>query len=135
MRAQEKAAQLQEIYASWMEQPKSQAQICNLKVMIALLLELIKQLSRLEQQIEETASDLPEVELVKSIPGIGDKLAAKIVAEIGDIRQFSHAKQLVAFAGLDPGIFRSGAHVATRTRITKRGSKRLRRLAVDKIPS
>ncbi|UUZ81185.1 IS110 family transposase [Paenibacillus sp. P26] len=51
---------------------------------------------------------LPEVELIKSIPGIGDKLAAAIVAEIGDIRQFQEAKQLVAFARLDPGIFSSG---------------------------
>lgn len=77
--------------------------------------------------MNEIALSLPEVELVKSIPGIGDKLAAAIVAEIGDVRQFKDAKQLVAFAGIDPGIFSSGKFVATSSRITKRGSKRLRR--------
>lgn len=50
-----------------------------------------------------------------------------IVAEIGDARQFKDAKQLVAYAGLDPGIFSSGKFTATSSKITKRGSKRLRR--------
>ncbi|MNB73337.1 Transposase IS116/IS110/IS902 family protein [compost metagenome] len=77
--------------------------------------------------MDELATGLPEIELVKSIPGIGDKLAAAMVAEIGDVRQFKEAKQLVAFAGLDPGIFSSGKFTATSSRITKRGSKRLRR--------
>nr|WP_251036185.1 IS110 family transposase [Paenibacillus sp. ISL-20] len=58
------------------------------------------------------AANLPEVELVKSIPGIGTKLAAAIVAEVGDVKQFSDAKQLVAYAGLDPGIFSSGKFTA-----------------------
>ncbi|WP_274648991.1 transposase [Paenibacillus humicola] len=64
---------------------------------------------------------------MKTVPGIGDKLAATILAEIGDARQFVSAKQLVAYAGLDPGVFSSGKFVASHNRITKRGSKRLRR--------
>jgi transposase len=95
--------------------------------MVDLMLAFTKQLSQLEKQIDELAVGLPEVGLVKSIPGIGDKLAAAIVAEIGDVRQFREAKQLVAFACLDPGIFSSGKFTATSSRITKRGSKRLRR--------
>ncbi|MNM26804.1 Transposase IS116/IS110/IS902 family protein [compost metagenome] len=51
---------------------------------------------------------LPEVGLVKSISGIGDEIAAVIVAEIGDVRKFREAKQLVAFAGLDLGISARG---------------------------
>nr|WP_244213731.1 transposase [Paenibacillus barcinonensis] len=78
------------------------------------------------QQMEDIAGNLPEVELVKSTPGIGMKQAVAIVAEIGDVRQFRNAKQLVAFAGLDPDIFSSGKFTATSTRITKRCSKRLR---------
>jgi len=70
---------------------------------------------------------LPEVELLQSIPGIGEKLAAVIVAETGDISQFTSPKQPVAFAGLDPGVFSSGKFTSTSNRITKRGSKRLRR--------
>ncbi|MOA14627.1 Transposase IS116/IS110/IS902 family protein [compost metagenome] len=98
-----------------------------LRSMVGLVLAFTEQLSVLEKQMDELATGLPEVELVKSIPGIGDKLAAAIVAEIGNVRQFREAKQLVAFAGLDPGIFSSGKFTATSARITKRGSKRLRR--------
>ncbi|MEE4569895.1 transposase [Paenibacillus polymyxa] len=63
----------------------------------------------------------------KYIPGIGDKLASAIIAEIGDDRQFRSAKQLLAYAGLDPSVYSSGKYTASRNRITMRGSKRLRR--------
>lgn len=122
-----KAERLEESLRHWREQPTSPSQRTALSSMVALLLMFTKQLSHLEKQINEIASSLPEVQLVKSIPGIGDKLAAAIVAEIGDAEQFGNAKQLVAYAGLDPGIFSSGKFTATHSRITKRGSKRLRR--------
>ncbi|WP_260985415.1 IS110 family transposase [Paenibacillus xylanexedens] len=123
----EKNEKLKEMLGDWKEGRHSQSQSQALLGMVKLLQTLMEQLDELEQQMEEMAANLPEVELVKSIPGIGTKLAAAIVAEMGDIRQFSDAKQLVAFAGLDPGIFSSGKFTATSTRITKRGSKRLRR--------
>nr|WP_258403804.1 IS110 family transposase [Paenibacillus pabuli] len=123
----EKVGKLEEMLLDWKEARRSPSQSQALLGMVTLLLTIIGQLDELEQQMEEMAAGLPEVELVKSIPGIGTKLAAAIVAEMGDIRQFSDAKQLVAFAGLDPGIFSSGKFTATSTRITKRGSKRLRR--------
>jgi len=124
---EEKAERLEEILLYWREQPRSRSRAVALSGMVSLLLKFTEHLSELEKQMDEIASGLPEVDLVKSIPGIGDKLAAAIVAEIGDVRQFKDAKQLVAFAGLDPGIFSSGKFVATSMRITKRGSKRLRR--------
>jgi transposase len=124
---EEKAARLEEILLHWRKQPRSRSQTMALSGMVSLLLTFVEQLSELEEQMNEIALGLPEVELVKSIPGIGDKLAAAIVAEIGDVKQFKDAKQLVAYAGLDPGIFSSGKFIATSSRITKRGSKRLRR--------
>ncbi|MNW32995.1 Transposase IS116/IS110/IS902 family protein [compost metagenome] len=125
--AREKAEQLERLLLSWNKEPRSPAQTAMLMSMVQLLLEFINQLSRLEKQMDEIAVALPEVALVKSIPRIGDKLAAAIVAEIGDVKQFQDAKQLVAFVGLDPSIFSSGKFTATSSRITKRGSKRLRR--------
>lgn len=95
--------------------------------MLSLLLAFQEQLGHLEQQIEETVVVIPEVALLKTIPGVGDKLAAALVAEIGDANQFGHAKQLVAYAGLDPSVFSSGKFTASSSKITKRGSKRLRR--------
>ncbi|GIP33524.1 transposase [Paenibacillus sp. J2TS4] len=61
--------------------------------------------------------------------GVSTKLATAIVAEIGDVSQFSHPKQVVAMAGLDPSVFSSGKFTASENKITKRGSKRLRRAA------
>lgn len=54
-------------------------------------------------------------------------MAAALVAEIGEATQFGHAKQLVAYAGLDPSVFSSGKFTASSSKIIKRGSKRLRR--------
>jgi transposase len=76
--------------------------------------------------IVELSETLEEVQLLESIPGVGTKLATAIVSEIGDASQFSHPKQLVAYAGIDPSVFSSGKFVATQNKITKRGSKRLR---------
>jgi len=123
----EKTERLKELMLGWKTQERSQSQSIALTSMVSLLLEFDKQLTYLEKQMEELAGELPEVELVKSIPGVGNKLAAAIVAELGDAIQFKDAKQLVAYAGLDPGIYSSGKFTATSNRITKRGSKRLRR--------
>ncbi|WP_213469278.1 transposase [Paenibacillus dendritiformis] len=47
------------------------------------------------------------------MPGIGDKLAASLLAENGDATPFSNAKELVAYAGLDPAVYASGKFVAS----------------------
>lgn len=108
-------------------QKQSAAQRTALLCMVEILLAQQEQLSRMELKIQEEAEEIPEVELLKTIPGIGDKLAASLIAEIGDAGQFEDPKQLVAYAGLDPSVHSSGQFVASSTRITKRGSKRLRR--------
>ena len=123
----EKSERLDQSLNLWAEKTKSYAQTIALEGMVTLLLALQSQLRQLEEQIEELATNLPEVDLLKSIPGIGDKLAATIVSEIGDAEQFESAKQLVAYAGIDPGVHSSGKFTASQNRITKRGSKRLRR--------
>lgn len=122
-----KVEHLEVIYEQWGKSKKSATQIQMLKSMVSLLLSMQEQLEAIEEQMRQLAAQLPEVELVKSIPGVGDKLAATIISEIGDAQQFGDAKQLVAYAGLDPGVYSSGQFVATSNRITKRGSKRLRR--------
>lgn len=105
----------------------SKAQQTALLCMVETVLAQQEQLRQLERAIEETALTLPEVDLLKTIPGVGDKLAAALAAEIGNAAQFADPKQLVAYAGLDPGVHSSGKFTATSSRISKRGSKRLRR--------
>lgn len=98
-----------------------------LRSLLTLVREFQKQLAALEKVILELSETLAEVQLLESIPGVGTKLATAIISEIGDASQFHHPKQLVAYAGIDPSVFSSGKFVATQNKITKRGSKRLRR--------
>ena len=65
--------------------------------------------------------------VIASIIGIGDVLGATIFSEIGEISSFEKADQLVAYAGLDVAVERSGNFNATDTKISKRGSPYLRR--------
>ena len=46
--------------------------------------------------------------------------------EIGDIHRFSSPTRLLAYAGLDPVVYQSGNFNASRTRMSKRGSRTLR---------
>jgi transposase len=48
-------------------------------------------------------------------------VAASIVGEIQDIHRFKVAKELIAFAGLDPKIRQSGKALNSTDRLTKRG--------------
>jgi transposase len=97
-----------------------------LDLLIKLLLQYQEHLAKLDKSIDALAEELAEYDLIQSIPGIGTKIAATILAEIGEIDRFDHAKKLVAFAGIDPSVFSSGKFIATRNKITKRGSRRLR---------
>lgn len=90
------------------------------------------------QQIEMYTVQLTEVEtsihkimdkmdsVIKTIPGIGYLNGAMIIGEIGDISRFEKPCQLLAYAGLDPSVYQSGNFNASRTRMSKRGSKLLR---------
>lgn len=71
--------------------------------------------------------NLKDYELIQSIVGIGPTTATSILAEIGDIKRFPSAKQLVAYAGLDPRVKQSGTTLNRNTKLTKRGSPELRR--------
>ncbi|AHV97654.1 IS110 family transposase [Paenibacillus sabinae] len=124
---EEKAQRVEEALSEWHQVKVSSSQVYILEGMLSLLHSLQEQLKRLEKQMQELSMGMPETELLRTIPGIGEKLAATLVAELGDIRQFESPKQLVAYAGLDPGVFNSGKFTASSNRITKRGSKRLRR--------
>ncbi len=65
-------------------------------------------------------------DLLKTIPGIGDKTATTILAECGDLRAYPSARELAAYAGLTPKEFRSGSSVNGKPRLSKIGSSRLR---------
>ena len=78
------------------------------------------------QKIIDLASELPNYELLLTIPGISNNLAARIIAEIGDTNRFPRAKSLVAYAGIDPNVYQSGDNDGLHLKITKKGNKELR---------
>ncbi|NQX60601.1 IS110 family transposase [Paenibacillus qinlingensis] len=100
--------------------------LISLQLLIKLLLQYQEHLATFIKSVDALAEELLEYELIQSIPGIGTKIAATILAEIGEIDRFDHAKKLVAFAGVDPSVFSSGKFTAIQNRITKHGSRRLR---------
>ncbi len=78
-----------------------------------------------EDRIVALAIEMEEYKIIQLIPGIGEKIAATIISEIGEIDRFNHPKKLVVFAGVDPSVHSSGKFTATINRMTKRGSTRL----------
>lgn len=80
--------------------------ILSLDMYINMLLEYKKHLSKLDE-IDALAKGIEEYKIIQSIPGIGEKIAATIISEIGEIDWFDHPKKLVAFAGIDPSVFES----------------------------
>lgn len=103
-----------------------ESHIFNLEILIKIVLQYEEHLSNITNEIDALAKDIEEYEILQSIPGIGEKIAATIISEIGEIDRFNNAKKLVAFAGIDPSVYSSGKFTASVNRITKRGSCRLR---------
>ena len=60
-----------------------------------------------------------------SVPGIGPLSAAVIYSEYGDISNFTNPGQMLAFAGIEPGINESGTE-SHGGKMVKRGSSQLR---------
>ncbi|SMQ64180.1 Transposase IS116/IS110/IS902 family protein [Bacillus sp. OV166] len=103
-----------------------ESQLFSLDMYITMLLQYQDHLSNLETQIDDLAEEIEECKIIQSIPGIGEKIAATIISEIGEIDRFNHLKKLVAYAGIDPSVHSSGKFTATINHITIRGSSRLR---------
>lgn len=74
-----------------------------------------------------TSTMQEEMQILKSIRGVGDKTAMNFLVEIGGkIQIFSNHKKLIAMAGLDPCVYQSGKYEG-KGKISKRGNRHLRR--------
>ncbi|AGF97339.1 Mobile element protein [Methanosarcina mazei Tuc01] len=62
------------------------------------------------------------MEILMSVPGIGELGAATLIAEIGDFRDFPTGDKLASWLGIVPNVYQS-ADKYHNGRITKRGSK------------
>lgn len=99
---------------------------------------LRESISRIEEEKRMISTRLDEMirlvqndrffDQLQSIPGIGDNLAVRLIAEMGDLNRFASKRQLVAYAGIDPIVYQSGKRTGEHLSITKKGNKTLRTL-------
>ncbi len=66
-------------------------------------------------------------DLIRTIPGIADLTAARILGEMPNISEYRNSGAVAAFAGLSPREHQSG-NSRGRTRLAKTGNSRLRRM-------
>lgn len=100
-----------------------------------LTLDLLnEQIEEMSNTIMETAKANYDCKLLMTIPGISYFTALVIKSEIGDISRFPNANKLCAYAGLIPSTYASADKVR-HGRITKRGSKWLRKSLIDAVTS
>lgn len=92
---------------------------------------LEREIADLERDIDDHIQGHPQLkhdaELIRSIPGCGEKFAAQFLAYIGDARRFTSAKALAAFIGVTPRQRQSGTSVKGRTMLSRTGHAEARR--------
>lgn len=109
------------------------------KMLVNQAVEVLKRvdetLNRILSRMKEIAKTLPEYPIVRSMGGVGDTLAPRLIADIGDIRRFHSAKALIAYAGIDPPPYDSGKFHGTNRKILKRGSAAIRKTGYEVMRS
>ena len=84
-----------------------------------------EQIAEIDKKIEEFS--IKNNSPILSIPGISHFSGTSILAELGDIGNYSKPSQIIKFAGVAPYHYESSQYNAQHTAITKKGSKYLRK--------
>jgi transposase len=97
-----------------------------------VIAELAVELDRVHQRRDVLASEIEEVflahpfgELLASLPGIGPRTGARILAEIGDGTRFANGSKLASYSGLAPVTRQSGKSLNSEAK-SRRGNHRLK---------
>ena len=98
---------------------------------VRVLREVNRTLETILTQMQTLSRSLPEYNVVRSMNGVGDVLAPRLIAEIGDIRRFHNGSSLIAYAGIDSPPYESGSFIGTKRKISKRGSSLLRKTGYE----
>jgi len=92
--------------------------------------ELRKQRGALDEVIAEYENK--DIELLKSVPGIGEVASKTTYAAISTVKRFKRAKQLTSYCGLVPSVFSSGER-ANYGHITREGRSEVRHAVVQGV--
>jgi len=104
-----------------------------LEHMLAHLDSLDAQIAALDHQLDEIAGREPwsdPVRWLSCFRGITTVTALGLLAELGDLRRFASARELMSFLGLTPSEYSSGEQ-RHRGHITKTGPRHARRLLIE----
>ena len=97
------------------------------RVLDVLNEELAKLERRIQDHIDQNPSLREQHALLTSIPGVGDRVSTYCLAWL-QAERFSNVRQAVAFVGLSPSHHQSGDSVHGKTRVSKVGHTRLRKI-------
>ncbi len=100
----------------------------ELNSLLTLYKSLVKEIDTLEKEINTLIEEAHPHYM--SVPGIGSISAAVIYSEYGDISNFSTPAQMLAFAGIEPGVNDSGTE-SHGGRMVKHGSSQLRYVLIN----
>ena len=102
------------------------AKSMELRHTIALIRELDTEIEEIETEIQAVMETT--LSPITTIPGIGLRMGATILAEIGDFSRFDSPDKILAYAGLSPSTYQSGqlSLNGAYSHMEKRGSRYLR---------
>lgn len=100
------------------------AKSMELRHTIHLIRELNAEIDEIEAEIQKIMDELHSP--ITTIPGIGCRMGAMIIAEVGDFSRFDSPDKLLAYAGLSPSTYQSGQLENCYAHMEKRGSRYLR---------
>ena len=102
------------------------AKSLELQHTIRLIRELDAEIDDIENAIQAMMEEIQSP--ITTIPGIGVRMGAMILAEIGDFSRFDSPDKILAYAGMSPSTYQSGqlSLSGTYSHMEKRGSRYLR---------
>lgn len=100
------------------------AKSLELQHTIRLIRELDAEIKEVEAEIQTIMDEIHSP--ITTIPGIGYRMGAMILAEVGDFSRFDSPDKLLAYAGLSPSTYQSGQLKNCYPHMEKRGSRYLR---------
>lgn len=81
---------------------------CTTEVLLQQLDQVESQIAEQERQIRELVEVTHSMQLLHTLPGVGDILSVVIALEIGAVARFATAERLAAYAGTTPRVTASG---------------------------
>jgi transposase len=113
-RVEERAGEIQvTLRAEQLEAPAlvAEAMGASVTALVAVIGELVSQIARLETELAGRFDQHPDAKVIRSLPGLGMVLGARVLGEFGDDpNRYAEAKSRKNYAGTSPITRASGKH-------------------------